>query len=270
MKRILVPSDFSENARNAFDFAFKLFGGNEAVFVILNTYEIPSAGAGSMMVSLEEILEKESVKGLKEEEKFLREKYDLQNVFFENCRGSVEDGIDRMIDKHNVEMVVMGTQGASGLKKVLIGSNAQKVISESPISVLAIPENSRYKDLKNIVLAANLKDEKCENSLQVLLEIASKTNAEIEALHVATEKEPETETQLKAQVTDKVLSTVKHRFTVIKNENIIEAVNDHVEFKDADMLVVIPRKLGFFENLFSRSVSKKLAYTSKVPLLALK
>lgn len=270
MKRILVPSDFSENARNAFDFAYKLFGGDEAVYVLLNTYEIPSAGAGSMMVSLEEILEKESTKGLKEEEKYLKEKYKLAQIFFESCRGSVEDGIDRMIDKHNVEIVVMGTQGASGLKKVLIGSNAQKVISESPISVLAIPEDSRYKGLKNIILAANLKDEKCEKSLQLLLEIANNSNAEIEALHVATEKELETETQLKEQLTDKVLSTVKHRFTVIKNENIIDAVNDHVELKEADMLVVIPRKLGFFESLFSRSISKKLAYTSKVPLLALK
>ena len=139
--KILIPTDFSDSARVALDYAVNMFQGVvDLEFVLLNSFEMPhGSSAGGVMMNLEEFMQRESEKDLAAELKGIREKYPNLKITPVSRYGSLENAISRTNIEQKVDMVVMGTHGATGFKKALVGSNAQKVVENVHEPVIAVP-----------------------------------------------------------------------------------------------------------------------------------
>lgn len=271
MKNVIIPTDFSANARNALAYILGLYGIRDTQIMLVNSFEAPNAAGSGMLVSIDDIVERESKKDLKREERLLREKYPEIQLDTHSIYGHLEDVLNKLVSKHHPDLVVMGTQGASGLKEVLIGSNTQRVIQRATFPVLAIPEKSTFSSIDKVVLATDLKALDGPEVLSTLVDLLKLTGAHLHVVHVeesASGVDMEEE-QNRIGLTS-FLGSLPHSYHLVIHDDVIEGVDDFVLEVDADLLVTIPREVSFWDKLFKRSVSKQFAYHTKVPLLALK
>jgi nucleotide-binding universal stress UspA family protein len=162
----------------------------------------------------------------------------------------------------------MGARGVSGLTKYIIGSNTASLMEISHIPVLAIPEEAEFKSLKNVVFASNLRH--MEEEIKTLLPYLKVFDATLHVVHI-TSKAKETE-KLQEGVKEilKEQGYRKSTVTIKVSKDIDESIADFVQQLNADMLAMFTHEHSFFDKLFNRSVTKKMAFQSKVPLLAFK
>lgn len=162
-------------------------------------------------------------------------------------------------------LIVMGTQGATGLKEVFIGSNTTGVIRKSKVPVLAIPSGYEYRPFKKIAFAVDSSVVSSANTIEALVQIAKSYNSKVELFQVGEKNElPLVDVGL-----DIYLSDVNRDFYFIENEDINIGINDFVEKKHCDLLCMTHRHRGFLSNVFHKSITLKEAFNSPVPLLVL-
>lgn len=162
----------------------------------------------------------------------------------------------------------MGTRGASGLAKYVVGSNAVSVLEISPVPVLAVPGKAEFKNLKNFIYASDLKH--FEKEVIALLPFVKALDTTLHVLHVAKKGEDVDALQLELKNTLKKLSYRKSTVTIKVNKPIDTAIDSLVRELKADMIAMFMRKRTSYEKIFNRSMTKKIAFQSHVPLLAFK
>lgn len=270
MKTILIPTDFSQTARNAFIYAVNLFGIDKK-YVLLNTYEEPYSTSASM-ISLQEILHESSLEGLNEELQALKREFKNEklNIQLVSEYGSTVEGVEYTAKTHKADIIVMGTTGASGVKGVMIGSVASAVIQNAPCAVIVVPGSYSYKAPKKILFASDLKSGVHQNDADLLEKIAGKNKGSITFLTVAKgESEiPMSEAEHGYDLHVR-FQELEHGFEVISSDNVERAIADFALANEMDMVVTIPRKASWFSRILNPSVSKKLAQHITIPVLAL-
>lgn len=269
MAHILIPTDFSSNALNAALYAIHLHGAEGNTFTVLNSYMLPR-GAASTMWSIDDMLAKESNEGTTAFVEKLREELGDLNVEINMLceHGDLPNVINMLAAEPQApQVVVMGTQGATGLKEVLMGSNTADVIKHSGLPVIAVPQDARYKAPKRILLADDGGPVQKE-TLSVLLDIARRSHAEIMIVRVMKEDDG-TEESSSSALYDKLLGAIPHSHHYVSGENVNTALHDMADQSDADLVVVVHRQRGLFEQLFHRSTSTKLAMHTHIPMLVL-
>jgi nucleotide-binding universal stress UspA family protein len=185
MKRILLPTDFSDNARNAMEYALNMFGANDMEYIIVNIYAEPYSNT-ELLVSVDEILEKDSEKGLEEDHAYLKSLFPKESFQIQlwSKYGGLPFEINRICEEEKIDYIVMGTKGASGLKKVLIGSNTADVIKTVKTPVLSIPENIKYITLSQIAFTTDYDSLNDKHALDPLVWIAKEKHSQIKIVNV--------------------------------------------------------------------------------------
>jgi len=170
--------------------------------------------------------------------------------------------------KLHIGLIVMGTRGASGLKKYVLGSNTASVIEISGVPVLAVPEQGDFQNFKNVVYATDL--QRIEKELKRLIPYLQEFNSTVHLLHVTSSlKEVSSlEKKIEASIAKAGITNVITK--VIVNKNIDEAIDYYVRKSKADLLAMFTHDVTFYEKLFNRSMTRKIAFHSKIPLLALR
>lgn len=276
-KRILIPTDFSKNALNAIRYTIDLYAKLNCDFYFLNVFSFEKYTTNSLNIpeegSAEYLLSKqESEKKLDKliNTLSLHEENFKHNYFTESTANFLSEAIKQNIKDKDIDLVAMGTKGASGSKGVLFGSNtvmAMEKIRECP--VLAIPEHVSFMSPNEIVFPTDFKDVYKRSEFKYLIELANMHNTEIVVLHLENNKEL-TETQLSnKQLLSSILSETKHQFHTLKEKNLGKGIQLFVESRESDMVSFINRKHFFFGNVFSRPLIKEIGYDSDVPILAL-
>ena len=166
MKSILVPTDFSDQATYALDLAYGIAKKNNAQLRLLNVVEAPHGSSFNAMGEVvppdgnDEIFFVQLVKRMEERLQETNQDPKYADVDLEGYVeiGSPYESISRTIVDHNVDLVVMGTQGTNGLEELLVGSNTEKVVRRAQCPVLTVKHPVEADSIKNIVLATNLKD----------------------------------------------------------------------------------------------------------------
>lgn len=166
MKKILVPCDFSKPAINAFRFALDIARQSKGSIYLLNVIELPVLHDPVLMpvMAFEEQLLKELKEKAETSFNELTEKYKADgvevssNVHF----GPVSPMIQDYIEKETIDLVVMGSHGASGAREIFIGSNAEKMVRKSPVPVLVIKDYYEGP-IKNIVFPNTFDTEEQED-----------------------------------------------------------------------------------------------------------
>jgi nucleotide-binding universal stress UspA family protein len=264
MRSILVPTDFSNNTRTALEYAIDLANQFTCRLILFNTYKL-SHRAG-MFIGVERMMREESREQMAELLKRTRNKLNA-GVELEGkvAKGEAISTIINAARKLDVSMIVMATQGASGLKEVFIGSTTNGVIIGSKIPVLVIPSEFDYYPFRKIALYADDKVRISKNSLEALRMILSRYSANICAFHIGVN-----DNSIKNSLTE-TLENIDFSFHKIDEDDkgINQKIGDFVKSENADMLCMIKRNRGFWGNLFSNSVTTKEVFRSTVPILVL-
>ncbi|MCB0484290.1 MAG: universal stress protein [Flavobacteriales bacterium] len=274
-RTILLPTDFSESAHNAISFALRFYEGRPYHYILLNTVEPTTASSNAgMIVSMSEILTRDSLAGLKKELEWVQSLPFVGIATFETMQmfGDVVNCTEQLVADRKIDMVIMGTTGASGLKEFFVGSNAAAVIQDIPVPVLTVPFNARYQGMRKIIYATDYKSLKSPHILDFLKKMVQVRQAELLVFNVV---KPSSSVSREEKLLEKerladYFSDVSVSFHEVANNDTVEGISDFVSNTDGVHLIcMIPRKKSFFEKIFSKSIARKVAYHSHVPMLTM-
>jgi len=271
--KVLIPTDFSKSARVAFDYAYQLYKEfDNPEFVLLNSFEMPAAGsAGGVMMNLEEAMSKESINDLKLEVQALQAKYKNINITSVSRYGTLENSVARTGNEYGIDVVVMGTHGASGLKRALMGSNTEKVIENVHVPVISVPRYWEFRPIKTIVYATDLKRIENTDAINNICKMAKYFDTTLHIVYVAEDASAiDLENEVSKLPLNECLKKMKKDFKVIESDNIADGIDEYVREIDADLVVLIPKAASFWQKIFKRSVTGQMAFQSKVPMLSIK
>ncbi len=276
MKKIILPTDFSDNAYNAVRYAAKLFKDTETTFYLLNTYT-PAVYQSEYVlhspaqIGLGDIYQENSLENLKQvkakiENEFKNPKhtYMLHSAF-----NTLVDEVLETIENENADLVIMGTQGATGAKEILFGTHAVHVIKKATCPVIAIPSGFEYEPIKEILFPTDYEVDFQKEQLQQLLNIAEINAGSIEVIHASTGYEL-SENQVKnQQKLDSIFSKIAYRSYDLPSQGVIEAINSFQLNKRMNLLAMVQNKHTFFERLFIEPIIKKIGFHVTIPFMVI-
>ena len=144
MKKILVPCDFSKTAINAYRFAVDIARQSKGIIHLLHVIELPVLHDTVLMpvLNFEEQFLKELHESAQTRFKRITDKYDIEGVkvIFNVQFGAVSRMIQEYITSERIDLIVMGSHGASGFREMFIGSNAERMVRNSPVPVLIVKD----------------------------------------------------------------------------------------------------------------------------------
>jgi nucleotide-binding universal stress UspA family protein len=160
MKKIFVPCDFSEHALQAYEFAMNIAARSGGSVMVLNVIDLPityETTLGTPVYYFDENILKDLEAQAKEDFKKMKaQSLHNENTSFSVSFGPVTLKIQEFIEDQKIDLVVMGTRGASGWKEYLIGSNTEKIVRFSKAPVFAIRKSFKLNEIKNIVFPTTL------------------------------------------------------------------------------------------------------------------
>ena len=277
MKHILLPTDFSDNSWNAIKYAIKLFKNEACVFHLLNTYtpiiyNVEYVLGYPAQFGLGDAIRNTSQENLKELVGKIAEEFpnNLNHKFETLARfDTLISGIKEFMSKHTAHVIVMGTQGATGAKEVLFGSNTVHVFKEIKCPVIAIPSDFEYENPHEVLFPTDLEVNYKDTELSLLKEIAESHNSRINAMHVSTGYEL-TEAQISNKLElESMFKNISFLFHELNSMDVTDAINQFQIKTKINLLAMINNKHSFFENLFFQSKLKQIGFHLNIPFLVI-
>lgn len=277
MKNILIPTDFSENAWNAISYAIEFFKNEKCKFYFLHTYTpafyrmdymmggpefsaVPDVGVDISLEGLETILA-----NVKEQYPNPKHTYETVSAF-----NILTDEINELSKKKNIDLVVMGTKGATGARQLFLGSSTVFVIRKAQVPVLAIPENCTFKPVKNVLFPSDFSVPYGRDEVYNVIEMAKMYGGEITLLHIKKESDlTETQKQNK-KILLKHLRNSSYKDVEIKNKKMPEAILEYITENHIDLLAMINYKHSFFERILIRQNIDQIGFHVKIPFLVVR
>ncbi|SKB58692.1 universal stress protein [Maribacter arcticus] len=276
MKKIILPTDFSENAFNAISYALNLFKKEECAFYLLNTFT-PSTYHDKLeefnpgQTDIKDASQESSLAQMAELQKRISKKFkNPKHLFVPHCAfNTLVDEVERIIDKENIDLVIMGTQGATGAGDILFGTNTIHILKKAACPILAVPSNFTYKSPKRILFPTDYGIVYQKEKLKELLNIAKQKRAEIELLYVSGGYEL-TEGQLARKANlEEILKGIPCQFHIDTDNDIPDAIIDFTFDNKIDLLVMLRLKHSLIGRIFSKSLIKELGFNLTFPLMVL-
>ena len=275
MKRLLVPTDFSPTSEKAFRIALDIAIKSNGKIILFHAYT-PVERTSSVA------LDKRSADSNKQTENDLGKRLERfkkkvmangmdvpvsivlgHNPIIKNMLGFAKDNY--------IDLIVMGTQGASGLRKTIIGSTAGRVMEISDIPVLLVPEKYELKALEQIVFATNYQKTD-KKALMLVVAMAKLYNADVTVLHFLSIYTAEAEKEKNdfdtyAFSLQRIFNESKMKFHLLETSSVIETMENLDKKFPYDMLAMVRRKKSFLEKFFIKSFTENMAYVTTKPLL---
>lgn len=269
---ILLLTDFSDLSKIAINYGLKLADKLDAEFTILNVLRLDGVPKSHLKMKQIErsLLKITQEEGEKLEEECRKKIKSKATVKFKAIRShTVADTVRRYADTNKVDLIVMGSRGASTIKKAVLGGTTVSVIDVSNPPVLAIPDKATFTNFKHVVYASDLKN--VQKELDTIIPFARIFDATIHMVHVveAIDKNVDARRE-EAEKLVKKANYNKITFEVIIDDDIPLAIDKYLKDKKGDALTTFTHELNLFEKIFARSVTRKLAYQGTIPLLSFK
>lgn len=281
MKTLLAPTDFSKNAEEALKYAIAFAEKTQRKIIFYHaTFQLIPTSEPQQVY--EKIITKEIAQKTTELKKVVDAIYaDMGLIrnpdttrFMVAFERSAVTGILDATRKHFIDLIIMGTQGATGLKKIFVGSNTVSVIENTNCPVLAVPAKSKYKAIERVSFAAgDLKTLKQE--VGKAIPYMQQLKAKLELFHIgdtfgAAGEAEETESLRKQIVKKYAFHDISITMIRDNGESIDEQIMDHIKAAKPDVLCIVTHKRSFWQRLFDQSQASTLAFHSKIPVLILK
>jgi nucleotide-binding universal stress UspA family protein len=275
VKKILVPTDFSASAKNALEYAIAVAQQINATLLIVHVFYIPGITARAPYIKGHDYSTEEYHAAEEKLRQLVLEIPALKTVPYESKVISAYWPIEfpEVINAEAADLIIMGTSGASGIKKIIIGSSTASMMEASVLPVLAIPLPARFTPIQKIGLAIDLQPIENLGIFDPLLWLARALEASIQIFHVQTEGGSFTKTASETETVDALLrhlsTGTNSSFTLYYGETIEEGIYKYITAKHIDLLVMTNRKRSFFQSLFTGSLTKKMSFHTKTPLLVI-
>ena len=275
MKRILVPVDFSPNSKKAFRFAVDMASNSGGSIFLYHLFRpLKASEAGVPFDTREHNLELKAI-NLKRLQRLKKKVLadSNKNVPVSEIIGRIPvvKNILQFARQNQIELIVMGTKGATGLRKITIGSNASKVMERSATPVLLIPEKFVWKKPEKILFTTTI--HKSDNEVfPILLDLATLYDAEITVVNLRDRhqlygfKEKE-EFEMYAYSMQRTFDEAKIKFTQLDTFSVEKTMENLYEKIPFDMLVMSGTKKSFLQKIFTSSFTKSMALIAERPLL---
>ena len=262
MKNILIPTDFSEDSKNAIKFALEYFKS-----ISVNFYLLHVSQGNIVETSVQSPSEQ-----LNSEVEFINNfKSNSEHIFhpiFENL--SLVEGIRKHLGEKQIDYIVMGTKGGSTLNPIVIGSNTSEVITKVKCPVLVVPRLAKHKGIHNIAFPT---DYNCIFKNKVLSTIHDTIETQNATLHILNVKSinsnlNEDQHNNKTSLKD-MLKETDHKFHFLESRTIEKGIQDFVEANDIDMIAMVAKNLNIIQRLLFKPKDLSVNYRIELPFLVI-
>lgn len=272
MKRIIVPTDFSDTAKNAARYAVQLAASiPDATIILYNlTAKIAVGSDGSPLTEDKNdrfIILEAALANLKTELSDLSPA-PVELVVEEGS--SLTENLERYVRHHGIDLIIMGITGATRLEQIFMGSNALNVVNLGVCPVIIVPPAASYKPVNKVLFACDLKDVASSVPVAPIKSVLNSFNPTVLVVNVDTEHYVEVSEEYKAQraLLENMLQEYNPEFYFIRMYDFQDSISSFAADRNVDLILTIPKKHPFLAGLFKTSYTKKLAYHSHVPILA--
>ena len=262
MKNILIPTDFSEDSKNAIEYALGYFKNIPVNFYLLH-------------VSHQEIIE-DSVDNPRH---LLATEVDFFNNFslnrdhifypiFESL--SLVEGIRKHLAENHIDYIVMGTKGGSTLNPIVIGSNTSEVITKVKCPVLVVPRLAKHNGIHNIAFPTDYNCIFKNKVLSTIHDMIESQNAVLHILNVKSVNSNLSEDQHinKTSLKD-MLKETDHQFHFLESRTIEKGIQDFVEENGIDMIAMVAKNLNIIQRLLFKPKDLSVNYRIQLPFLVI-
>ncbi|WP_378187635.1 universal stress protein [Aquimarina sp. W85] len=279
MKTILVPTDFSNNAYNALLYATRLFKEKACKIYILNTFEVETPILTSRVDTtkgtlLYTQLSNTSKEGLEKTLHAIRRDCEGLNHMFETLSISknIVDTIQQTIKNKQIDLVVMGTQGATSAKQYLLGSNTIHVLKSNTLCpTLIIPNEYVFTKPKDMAFSTDLRRFYSKKEVNPINTLMTMFHAHLHILHIREAGELEDSQQynydtLLAHLGD---DTEVSLHWLTKKKEKTESISNYIKHNNIHLLYMVNYKHSFIERMTRESVIRKMGLSVEVPFMVI-
>ena len=274
MKKFLVPTDFSDTSKNAARFAVQAVAEvKDAKIILYNVSDKIAAGSdGSLLTETDEdrtLILGTALEQLKIELLTIAKTASIECVL--EAGSSLVENMERYVRHQNIDMVIMGITGATRLEQIFMGSNTLNMVNTAQCPVLIIPPAATFHQIKNVVLASDLKDVATTTPIEPIKSVLDIFKPTLHIVNVDHEHYVAVTDEYKAEISvlEKMLAEYKPEFFFIRQYDFLEAISQYAQDKNIDLIIIVPKKNSFLGGLFKTSHTKKLAYHSHIPIVAI-
>lgn len=272
MRTIVVPTDFSETAGNAAEYAMQLAKETNARVILFHAFHVPVPATDMpVLIITPEELETENMRRLEEFAAGLRAKVPGVSLEIMTRAGFAVEEIGNIISELKADLTVMGIHEMGTIDELLIGSTTTDVMDKVKCPVLVIPHNIKFSKPDLIAFASDLKDLPETCGLDIVKELARTFKAKVDVLTVVKPGETPSVKEAAAGIRlDHTLEDIDHTHHFPENTNVQEGIKDYIDQFGPGILVMVHRKHNFFQRLFGESTTQKAAFHTHIPLLAMR
>ena len=272
MKRILLLTDFSENSLNAIRYAIKLLKGRVLTFVLLHVKstdsyisdELMTAGNHSVYDSLMEEV-KEQLEHLANQ---LMNEFKSDNLVFDAIvdYDNLADAINQIIKAKQIDIVVMGSNGVTGTKEVIFGSNTINVIRKVDCTTLIVPEGFSYRAPEKLLIPLDAEDKLTKKPFGRIIQFAESNANYLELFRITDETVEDIKESDLSQL-KQLITSIDYKYHLLSGVEIQQALSTFIQTHAIDMMALIHQKERLLKRLFNGSPIKAIGNHLHVPLL---
>jgi nucleotide-binding universal stress UspA family protein len=269
MKKFLIPIDFSDTSINAARYAVELTREIADAQIIL--YHVYSKISLAILTSKEEGSRQMVSEGALLDVKNKISQNSADSISCVAEEGSFIENISDYVLGHNIDMIIMGITGSSKITQVFMGTNTLNVIRHISCPVMIIPPDAHFTGLKKVVFTSDFKDVARTTPFVVLKEFLDTFKPQLDILNVDSEHYVELtdEYKIEREAMEDKLNVYNPEFSFLRAYDFLDGISSFVETKNIDAIITLPRKHNYLSQLFKTSHTKKLAYHSTVPIIAI-
>ena len=277
MISILLPTDFSDNSWNAIKYAIQIYKNERCTFHLFHTYTPIIYNIEYMLMApaqfgLEDPIKQVSQESLNKLVQRISNEYGQNpNHTFDTIArfDTLVSGVRDLIEERKIDIIVMGTQGATGAKEVLFGSNTVQVFKNIRCPILAIPSQFDYETPQEILFPTDLEVDYEKVKLDILKTLAKSHNARVNVLHVSfddhlSDDKTENYSQLQS-----FFEGSAHLFHEFGNTEIPDAINEFQIKHKINLLAMVNNKHSMFENIFFKNTIHQIGFHLNIPFLVI-
>ena len=278
LKKIIVPTDFSACANNAVDYAVQSAKVLPVEVIVLHSFDVKGdlytdyMGVNKEFNLIQLNDAKKKLEALKNNIKE-KEGIDIATVLSQK---SLQKALRETVDAEGISLIIMGSTGDHGIRRMFFGSNTSSTIGNSKVPVMVIPCNYHWKKPEKIVFATN-RFEKEKFILDFLFEMADLFMARVEVVVFSEEENKESliyaedsrnlseyGSMISKKYNEKNLAAVH-----LAGQDFKQSISDYIDENNIDILAMVKYERGFWEDLFHTSMTKSMSYHTKIALLAI-
>jgi nucleotide-binding universal stress UspA family protein len=276
-QRVLLPTDFSKNALNAIRYALDMYKDLHCELYLLNVFQVDEYSLDNMMVPEPGNTVYDSARKASEDK--FQKLLDILELHTTNPKhtyhtissyNSLIDAIEDTIAKKDIDIVVMGTKGATGAKGVIYGTNTvatMEAITDCP--VLSVPEGFRFSPPVEIVFPTDYKTSFKRRELTHLLDISKMHSTPVRVLHIMEETKLSKAQEANKELLETILADVECSFHSLSDTKVHKGIGFFIESRGSDMVAFLNKKHSFFGILFTKPLVKDIGYHARIPILVL-